>query len=83
MWRAPVQMASSEYCGRVFHRILVVDLVLEFALHVGQSLDSSSGSVESLAGIDFLNLDDTPLPPAYGIDGMYTKPAVTDKPRHY
>ena len=34
MWRAPVQMASSEYCGRVFHRILVVDLVLEFALHV-------------------------------------------------
>jgi hypothetical protein len=47
-----------------------------------QSLHSSSGSIEALARIDFLNLDDTPLPSAYGIDGMYTKPPIANEPLH-
>jgi hypothetical protein len=38
--------------------------------------------VEALARIDFLNLDDTPLPSAYGIDGMYAKSPITNEPRH-
>jgi hypothetical protein len=58
---------------------LVVTLASE---RVHQLLHSLGGAVEAVACIDVFDLDDTAFAPAYCVDRMHTKAAITNEPRH-
>ena len=47
-----------------------------------QSLQPSGGPMEPLARIDLFDLDDATFASTDCVDGVYTKPAVVDEPRH-
>jgi hypothetical protein len=36
--------------------------------------------VETLAQVNFLDLDDSGVPPADSVDGMHAKPSIADEP---
>jgi hypothetical protein len=60
----------------------MVELATGASKRLHQSLQPSGRAMEPLARIDFFDFDDTPSTPTYCVDGVDTKPALIDEPRH-